>query len=196
MMEPAESDAGFESVNLEEDPPSITKETAHLIHCPPPLHSLPTIGFGVEENSTSALDGTDRSRPLAFIKTIVGECFCELLAPGAAAERGMPVTPAVEQFVQIHGVEFIGLGALSDELSSKERVYDTLEQLKSRSERLISIGYLSEDENGKKTTTIPLDIWSHSYPDDRAMSRPIRRTINSIKVCTVFHFSISCYLSL
>jgi tetratricopeptide (TPR) repeat protein len=46
------------------------------------------------------------------------------------------------QFVELHGLKFIGLGAVVDELSPRERVYDTLEQLTTRSERLVSIGYL------------------------------------------------------
>jgi hypothetical protein len=97
-------------------------------------------------------------------------------------------------FQSIHGIEFIGLGALTDELSAKERVYDTLEQLTSRTERLISIGYLTDDDKvpgRKKTDTIPLDIWSQSYPDDRTMSRPIRRAIASIKVRTTTNFALA-----
>lgn len=72
------------------------------------------------------------------------------------------------QFIELHGLRFIGLGALAEELSPKERVYDTLEQLTTRSERLVSIGYFLDkpiDQSvacsiAKTTMTIPLDVWN------------------------------------
>ena len=50
------------------------------------------------------------------------------------------------QFIELIGIQYIGLGAVVDELTPKERVYDTLEQLTTRTERLITIGYLVDEE--------------------------------------------------
>jgi hypothetical protein len=184
-MEPSESDLVDESLDTRE-------ETTRLVVVPKTTtNTISPMVLGVEENGSTAIDGLPRSRPLAFLKSMVQECLCETFAPG---ERAVPGVVPVEQFVQIHGIEFIGLGALTDELSAKERVYDTLEQLTSRTERLISIGYLTDDDKvpgRKKTDTIPLDIWSQSYPDDRTMSRPIRRAIASIKVRTTTNFALA-----
>eukprot|EP00980_Cylindrotheca_fusiformis_P009303 scaffold2042_cov123-Cylindrotheca_fusiformis.AAC.10 len=172
-MEPAES-------YVDESAPSTREENSQLVRSQRSI--MTPMVIGVEEDTSTAMDSLPRSRPLAFLKSMIQECLCETFAPG---ERAVPGVVPVEQFVQIHGIEFIGLGALTDELSGKERVYDTLEQLTTRTERLISIGYLGDDDKvpgRKKTDSIPLDIWSQSYPDDRAMSRPIRRIINNIKV--------------
>jgi hypothetical protein len=122
------------------------------------------------------------TKRLNLLSAILGECLCETFATGDNKAIG----PS-EQFIELHGIQFIGLGAVVDELTPKERVYDTLEQLTTRTQRLISIGYLVDDETdmgrGKKLTeTIPLDIWSQTYPNDKNMSRPVRKTIKSIKV--------------
>jgi hypothetical protein len=120
------------------------------------------------------------AKPLNLMGTIFGDCFCGPIAPGEG--KGLSNTA---QFIELHGIQFIGLGAVLDELTAKERVYDTLEQLTSRTERLISIGYLIDDEKtpGKKSTeAIPLDIWSEAYPNDKTMTRALKRTIASLKV--------------
>jgi hypothetical protein len=141
------------------------------------------------ETSSIKEDNIDRNAPvrppikkLNLLTAILGECFCEPFTSGDNKGIG----PS-EQFIELHGIQFIGLGAVLDELTPKERVYDTLEQLTTRTQRLISIGYLVDDEtdigSGKKLTeTIPLDIWSQTYPNDKNMSRPVKRTITSIKV--------------
>ncbi len=82
-----------------------------------------------------------------------------------------------------------------DELTAKERVYDTVEQLTNRTERLISIGYLVDEElegqdvekldqlrSRKISETVPLDIWNKNYPHDNSMSRVLKKTIEKIKV--------------
>lgn len=176
MMEPLESDVD-ESLGT-------TEESTHLVVAQPSRNTISPMVLGIDENSTTAIDGLPRSKPLAFLKSMIQECLCETFAPG---ERAVPGVVPVEQFIQIRGIEFIGLGALTDEVSAKERVYATLEQVASRTDRLISIGYLADDDKSrgrKKTDSITLDIWSQSYPDDRAMSRPIRRAIANIKVRT------------
>jgi hypothetical protein len=86
-----------------------------------------------------------------------------------------------------------------DELTAKERVYDTVEQLANRTERLISIGYLVDEEiegqdagaieslrSRKISETIPLDIWNKNYPNDQNMNRFIKKTIEKIKVSESF----------
>jgi hypothetical protein len=133
------------------------------------------------EDDDDAMTGPARSKPLTFMGAILGECLCEPFSP-AGDYKGL--SPA-SQFIELHGIQFIGLGAVVDELSAKERVYDTLEQLTSRTERLISIGYLVDDEKlpgTKLTETIPLDVWTKNYPNDKTMSRAVRRTIASLKV--------------
>lgn len=102
------------------------------------------------------------------------------------------MTTASTQFVELHGILFIGLGAMSDELSPKERVYDTLEQLRSRTERMVSVGYLVEDDEAtlstvdtdirKITQTVPLDVWNETYPNDQNMSRPTKKLVDLLKV--------------
>lgn len=97
-----------------------------------------------------------RTRP-NLVSLLVGNCTGMMCAsvPIHMAESSVGET----QFVELHGLRFIGLGAVVDELSPKDRVTDTLEQLTTRAERLISIGYLVDSEGGAKTTeTIPWDV--------------------------------------
>jgi tetratricopeptide (TPR) repeat protein len=92
------------------------------------------------------------------------------------------------QFVELQGLQFIGLGALADELTPRERVYDTLEQLRTRTERLVCIGYLidkpSTEERGasitKTTYTVPLDVWAKTNGDSQqaSMSSQVRSIVD------------------
>lgn len=129
-----------------------------------------------------------KKRTFGLLGTIIGECLCEPFTP-PGEHKGL--SPSA-QFIELHGIQFIGLGAVIDELTAKERVYDTLEQLTSRTERMISIGYLIDDDEmpGRKLTeVIPLDIWSKTYPNDRNMSRTVRNAIAHMKV----RFSLLLY---
>lgn len=77
------------------------------------------------------------NKRLNLVQLLLGRCgMCT-----AFEGRGL-FSSGNTQFVELQGLRFIGLGALADELSPIERVHDTLEQLKTRTERLISIGYL------------------------------------------------------
>lgn len=140
--------------------------------------------MSVEEDNDASTRTTEpkRPKPLTLMGAILGECLCETFS-SPADNTGLSSSA---QFVELHGIQFIGLGAVQDELTAKERVYDTLEQLTSRTERMISIGYLVDDEKSspgmKSTETIPLDVWSKNYPNDKNMSRPTRRIISSLKV--------------
>lgn len=160
-----------------------------------------------------------RSRPLTFMKTIIGECLCEPFPssssngdhPSLSSTLMMKVRGALSfaspQFLELHGIQFIGLGAIEDELTAKQRVYDTLEQLTTRTDRLISIGCLVDTPNtdlaGPDGTTvpqssypssggtnnnvtvttqsIPYDLWNATYPNDRTMSGAVKKTIANIK---------------
>mmetsp|Transcript_28113 Transcript_28113/g.43100 ORF Transcript_28113/g.43100 Transcript_28113/m.43100 type:complete len:433 (-) Transcript_28113:99-1397(-) len=80
---------------------------------------------------------------LSFIKTILGECLCE---PPVSFTEGLGGFGRPTQFIELHGIEFIGLGAVSDELSPPQRITETLEQLILRPERLISVGVLVDKD--------------------------------------------------
>lgn len=80
--------------------------------------------------------------------------------------------------MELHGVEYIGLGAVASELTAEQRVRDTVAQLTEQTKRLIGVGYLVDT---KITNTIPLEVWEREYPEDRTMSRQIRKIINHIK---------------
>lgn len=142
---------------------------------------MTTIACNFEDsnNADASVEGTSpRSSPLALMKTVIGDCFCAPI--GGRTDENSSAT----HFIELHGIEFIGLGAVCDELSPRERVYDTLEQLTERTERLISIGHLVDDEHaigGKSVESIPLDIWNQSGSHDRTISRQLKRTITMIK---------------
>lgn len=116
------------------------------------------------------------------------------------------------QFVELQGLRYIGLGALVDELSPKERVYDTLEQLRTRTERLISIGYLVDKHpsehnhhqssnsavasTSKTTQTVPLDVWNINNRDTRqSMSKHVELIVELTKVRSQsLHKTSECFL--
>ena len=129
---------------------------------------------------------------LTLVKALIGDCLCQGAFPFAENRGGQAA-----QFISLHGIEYIGLGAVVDELTPKERVYDTLEQSTNRTARLISIGYLSlEDQptppspepssdSGVLLETVPLDVWNKTYPDDQTMSKRAKRIVSNIKVTFV-----------
>lgn len=124
--------------------------------------------------------------PMSLVKEIFGGCICQgAIPPSSTGEQ-----VRASQFISIHGIEFIGLGAVVDELTAKERVYDTLEQLTSRTERLISIGYLSLEASNSISQsgpvivieTVPLDVWDKTYPNDQSMAKTLKKKIANITV--------------
>mmetsp|Transcript_8419 Transcript_8419/g.11067 ORF Transcript_8419/g.11067 Transcript_8419/m.11067 type:complete len:360 (-) Transcript_8419:205-1284(-) len=134
-----------------------------------------------EDSASTTTAGQPQPKPLNLLKVLMGNCYCEV---GPASGLMETVSPTI-QFVELHGMRFIGLGCMSDELTPRERVYDTLEQMTDRSERLISIGYImpeNKDEQSKITQTIPLDVWNKTYPNDsQLLSRPVRNLVDQIK---------------
>mmetsp|Transcript_959 Transcript_959/g.1571 ORF Transcript_959/g.1571 Transcript_959/m.1571 type:complete len:331 (-) Transcript_959:127-1119(-) len=111
------------------------------------------------------------NKPLSVVSALLGNCFCEFPNVRENSNPGV-------QFMELHGVEYIGLGAVASELTAEQRVRDTVAQLTEQTKRLISVGYLVDT---RVTNTIPLDVWEKQYPEDRAMKRPIQKIINHIK---------------
>jgi hypothetical protein len=113
----------------------------------------------------------DKKR-LSVVSALLGSCFCEFPNLRDNSNPGV-------QFMELHGVEYIGLGAVASELTAEQRVRDTVAQLTEQTKRLINVGYLVDT---RVTDTIPLEIWEREYPDDRTMQRHIQKIINHIKV--------------
>ena len=126
-----------------------------------------------------------KSKPMSVMRAIIGDCMCEPFP--FTEDRGLSQSA---QFIELHGVESISLGAVVDELSAELRVRETLEQLTAETKRMISIGYLvNEDapqvaankvaigETTKKTETIDLEVWRKNYPNDKSMSRAVLHKI-------------------
>jgi hypothetical protein len=146
---------------------------------------------------------SNRSKRLDLIHLLVGNCtgMCATFpsrATGATRRGGIePASRSDYQFVELQGLRFIGLGALVDELTPRERVYDTLEQLRTRTERLISIGYFVdkpvEDRDGsvvKTTFTVPLDVWSQTNDDSDRSS--VSNQVQTIVDLTTVRASWCC----
>ena len=148
---------------------------------PQPAPTVPPTSNGNAAKGPAAA----KDRALNMFRILMGNCFCEPLMP-------FDIAAASTQFVELHGILFIGLGSMMDELSPKERVYDTLEQLRSRTERMVSIGYLVEDDEAtlstadtdirKITQTVPLDVWNKTYPKDQNINRPVKKIVDLLKV--------------
>ena len=129
--------------------------------------------------------------PLNLVSSLFGSCACNPFhLGGEKAGESRKLFPRT-QYVQLHGVRFIGFGALSDELTPRERVYDTLEQLTTRTDRLVTVGYLIPEENSrdpsgsgsrKRTESVPLDAWNQHFPHTHSLTREVRNTIDLIKV--------------
>jgi hypothetical protein len=134
--------------------------------------------------------------PMSLVKEIFGGCICQGAIPPPSTDQSRS-----SQFISIHGIEFIGLGAVVDELTAKERVYDTLEQLTSRTERLISIGYLSLDATNSSSPqvvieTVPLDVWDTTYPNDQSMAKTLKKKIANITVSICLQCLFMCFVGL
>jgi hypothetical protein len=176
--------------------------------------------MSVRDNNVSGTKGAQdespnlgrAAKPVNLVSALLGDCLC---VPFHSAPR-CGLGPNA-QFIELHGVEFIGLGAVVDELKPRERVRETVEQLTSRPERLVTIGYLLDDrisggaaaqqlhiggrasptqrdgsmERMRITESIPLEIWNKNYPNDRSMARPLQQTIEHIKVRTTLLFGDS-----
>ena len=85
-------------------------------------------------------------------------------------------------FVQLHGVEFIGLGAVDDERTPRQRIDEMLQQVRSNPGRLVHIGYLLGD--GNETQSVSLEAYQRHYPNDAKnnLQRPFPSIIQHIVV--------------
>jgi len=130
-----------------------------------------------------------KPRPFSLLKSFIGECICEVMP--STDGKGLSAT---SQFVELHGLQYISLGAVTDELTPKQRIKDTLEHLGTQVERLVSIGYLVDDDDDtsasgtagggrakKRAESIPLEVWSRAYPNDRNMSKSVLRKVEKLK---------------
>lgn len=154
-----------------------------------PIDSPKRPKSGAATKATTKQRGS--AKPLTVVQALIGECVCD---PGFLFADMRGLSPNA-QFIELHGIEFISLGAMADELTPKQRVQETVEQLLNDTERLISIGYLVDEEYPgderkspeknkevrKITDTVPLKVWNRNYPNDRNYNRSVARTINSIK---------------
>jgi len=123
------------------------------------------------------------------VATLISSCLCNGNYHNFQQRKGMGPTT---QVVEMRGIRFIGLGAVVDELSPRERVYDTLEVFRTRTERLVSVGYLLDKETAeaaprpaiaeKIVETCPLDTWNRDFPDEKNFTKEVKRIIDLIKV--------------
>eukprot|EP00978_Attheya_sp_CCMP212_P039183 scaffold201463_cov44-Attheya_sp.AAC.1 len=145
-------------------------------------------------------------KPLTLMTAVFGECFC-YGSRCPIPEETVSSKPHGSQFVALDGIECLALGAMTDEQTPKQRVIETVRQLSTQPERLISVGYLMEGAELAPTTngspisantsthrnmealakydritmSIPLEVWSNSYPNERDLRRDVRKTIDHIK---------------
>jgi len=109
-----------------------------------------------------------------LLKSLLGNCYYNCAENSSDTMTTSSITGATSlQFVELPGLQVIGLGALSDELSARERVYDTLEQFTTsrQRERYMRLGYFSTNshntDNGASSPLVqmvPLDVWNQHFP--------------------------------
>jgi len=132
---------------------------------------------GKNDDINSYSGNSNEPKQLNVMQAIFGECLC---ADAVTLFTNSSKLPAI-QFASLDGIECIGLGAVVDEQSSRERVLRTASQLILDTERLISVGYLRDglqpvspsndaiNRNKKAgellkkfkkiTESLPLDVW-------------------------------------
>ena len=156
-----------------------------------PSASTANNGFSPPDRRQSAATGNKRNnnnnKPLNnIVTTLISSCLCNGNYHFTARKGMGPQT----QIVEMRGIRFIGLGAVVDELTPRERVYDTLEVFRTRTERLVSVGYLLDRESEdtprslveKVVETCPLDTWNQDFPDQRNLTKDVKRVIDLVKV--------------
>jgi Tetratricopeptide repeat len=122
----------------------------------------------------------------SFVQTLIRQCICANAAGYHFNAERKGVSPET-QFVELKGIRFIGLGAVTDELTPRERVYDTLEVLRTKADRLLSIGYILDNPNKKPQTiekvveSIPYEAWTRDFIDEASMSVKVQRIVQLVK---------------
>ncbi|KAL7559705.1 hypothetical protein ACA910_017607 [Epithemia clementina (nom. ined.)] len=163
------------------DGSSTHSTTAAAVAAGPPTFCGGGNPYNNNNTSSTSSSSSTTALPLNLFKVLVGNCYYSCEQP-LDTNNDVQLLPPT-QFVELHGIRFIGLGCMADELTPRERVYDTLEQLTDRSERLLSIGYIVDAPSSasssssssspsdplslpslpqKTTQTIPLDVWNNN----------------------------------
>lgn len=132
-------------------------------------------------------DGT-RKKPLkSFVQTLINQCLlCANNTNSFQFDAERKGVSAETQFVELKGVRFIGLGALVDELTPRERVYDTLEVFHAKTDRLLYIGYILDkipksSNTEKIVESISYEAWTRDFVDESSMSMSVQRVVEHVK---------------
>ena len=142
---------------------------------------------------------TRNKKGLDIISILFGDCLC--MDAFRAHESGQSkFSSSNSQIIKLAGIECISLGAVIEELSPKQRVDRTIQQLATNIERLISVGYIREEhkvnnENDLKlpvssmkkekvVETIPLEVYEQHFPEeiDKSLSERFLFIIEHLKV--------------
>lgn len=127
-----------------------------------------------------------------FVSTLISSCLCNGVYHFKARTGMSPST----QIIELKGIRFIGLGAVVDELTPRERVYDTLEVFRTRTECLVSVGYILDKELVDSTAiprgtavdvekvveALPLESWNRDFPDESRFTKETKKTIDLVQV--------------
>jgi hypothetical protein len=123
-----------------------------------------------------------KQQPLSVVRTMIAECMCGTYH----MKKGFGANQAHAQFIQLRGIRFIGLGAVMDELTPRERVYDTLEVFRSKTaERLVTVGYLIQKDLPfckVEAEAVPLNAWLQDYPDYENLTSASKTIVGLVKV--------------
>lgn len=113
---------------------------------------------------------------------MIAECMCGTYH----MKKGFGANHSHAQFIQLRGIRFIGLGAVMDELTPRERVYDTLEVFRSKTaERLVTVGYLIQKDLPfckVEAEAVPLNVWLQDYPDYKNLTSASKTIVGLVKV--------------
>lgn len=131
-------------------------------------------------------------QPLSVVRTMIAECMCGTYH----MKKGFGANQAHTQFIQLRGIRFIGLGAVMDELTPRERVYDTLEVFRSKTaERLVTVGYLIQKDLPfckVEAEAVPLNAWLQDYPDYKNLTSSSKKIVGLVKVSTRTTACVPC----
>ena len=137
-----------------------------------------------------ATNDSKKSKPLSLVESLISQCLCAS-APNYEIFKHKTETSC--QFVELQGIQFIGLGAVVDELTPRERVYDTLEVFRTKSDRILNIGYLLDGTDGtheKSVETVPYEIWAKDH--DASMSKDVQKIVELVQVCEKVILPLLC----
>ena len=146
---------------------------------------------------------TRNQKGLDIISILFGDCLC--VDAFRARESGQSTfSSSKSQIIKLAGIECISLGAVIEELSPKQRVDRTIQQLATNIERLVSVGYIREEhkvtnekdlklplssmKKEKVVETIPLEVYEQHFPED------IDKSLSERFLLIIEHLKVSIYL--